>query len=342
MVIARSDRGEYGLHARDVTATDFHELRGETTEFVVRPTILVDTVGDERAQLEGGHAINIRYGRDGDVLVALDYQGLIAVTAYHHLAGAHAYFRDLGLGTGADDLARQQTLYQPVTDYGETLGSFVHHDNAAYDSDLQAFLLFEERWLDFVPLAANEGVITHEFAHSVFQHLVFRTVAAEPLRDFPWDQTSINMWRSANEGLADVHAVAFTGDPRFGRASGGRFVVSRDVSEGGRVLTQDVLASTTDDVYDPYPIGTVIASVFWDYQSALVADGWTEVDALREMGQLAYRTAAALRPRQSSFHIAELADTAARESVAGPGQIAFCASLLHRAELIMADVSACQ
>jgi hypothetical protein len=330
VVIARGDDGNYGLHAREVRAHDLHGLRGDSTELIARPTIVFD---DGDVSLEGGGSVDVQYGRDGDILVPLDYRGLIAVTAYHHLDRADAYFRELGWEGGGAPI---KTLYLPLTDYGGELGPREFHDNASYDPALGAFLLFDERWLDYVPLAANEGVITHEFAHAVFHQL---TGVAGP--DDTWDQASARMWRSVNEGLADVHAVAFTGDPRFGRASAGRFVLARDVADAEVALTDELLAAVWADgePYDPYPIGTVFAAVFWDYRTALVDLGWAPDDASRAMSELAFDSARALVIDPAEFHLAQLAQAVAEQAAE---RAAVCDALFRRADPIMSEVTACR
>lgn len=330
LVIAVGPDGGYGLHGRDVTADDLHALRGELIEFLAKPTVNVDIDGN--ATIEGGETLDVEYADQGGQLVALDHEGLIAVSAYHHLTQAGDYFRGIGMDL---DLGTLRTLYKPLTDYGGSVGPFEFHDNASYVPSINAFLLLEERWLDYVPLAANEGVMAHEFAHAVFQ-------ATAGSAGADWDRPSINMWRSINEGLADVHAVALTGDPSFAQASAGRFVINRDVSRQGAVLTDELLATAAvSESYNPYPIGTVFAAVFWDYRASLVELGFDPVDATRAMGELALASTAALRPRAGGFDLGELAQASAGQIAAGPERDAMCAALWSRAGLVMQGVAAC-
>jgi hypothetical protein len=331
LLIAQGDDGSYGLHVREVEADDFHALRGEAVEFLARPTMVVGANGV--ATIEGGVSLEVEYSREGGHLVALDHDGLVAVSAYHHLTRANAYFAGLGFRSELGPLAG---LVQPLADYGGGVGPFEFHDNASYVPSVRAFLLLEEEWLDYVPLAANEGVMTHEHAHAVFDEIAG---GPEP----GWDRPSQNLWRSINEGLADVHAVALTGNPAYGKASAGRFVAGRDVSTDALSLslTDELLATALEDTYNPYPIGTVFAAVFWDYRAALVELGRDPAEASRQMGALALRGLMSLERRPDGFGLSELAVVVAEQAVAGPEREAICAALGVRVDPVMSEVSAC-
>jgi hypothetical protein len=328
LVIARGDDGGYGLHPREVDADDLAALRGELVEFIGRPTVVISADGS--AAIVGGERLDIEFSRDGGHLLATDYDGLIAVSAYHHLTQAGTYFLDVGLDV---ELGTLRTAYRPLTDYGGSIGPHEFHDNASYVPAINAFLLLEEKWLDYVPLAANEGVMAHEFAHAVFD-----AVAGGPLPD--WDHTSINLWRSINEGLADVHAVALTGDPAFARASAGAFVANRDVSVPTIELTEELLATALEESYNPYPIGTVIAAVFWDFRTSLVDSGVDGADASRAMGQLAHRSVAALEWDASGLSLGEFAAAVTAEANESL-RTRLCEALWQRAGPIMDEVPAC-
>ena len=197
---------------------------------------------------------------------------------------------------------------------------------------MKAFTLLEEHLLDYVPIAANEGIMAHEYAHAVFD-----AIAGRP--DPDWDEVSVNLWRSVNEGLADVHAVALTSDPKFAQASIGRFVSTRDVSTPSIALTGELLATTREQPYNPYPIGTVFAAVFWDVRVGLVERAYDPADASRVMGALALRALETLAIESSGFDLAGFAEAAAAS--AGAHRELLCEALWSRAALIMTEVTSC-
>ena len=56
-------------------------------------------------------------------------------------------------------------------------------ENAAYVPGTHAFILLSDMTEKEVPLAANAGVVTHEFGHSVFHYLTTGGVKTDPLYD---------------------------------------------------------------------------------------------------------------------------------------------------------------
>lgn len=340
LVIARDDGGGYGLQERAVAADDLNALDGDTSRFLNRPTLVIDNFAGT-AEIRGEQAIHVDFARDGDTLVATDFQGLVAVTAYHHLQQAHDYFRELGLGDAAADAPALRVLFLPkvrVSVFGEEAPAPLT-DNALFIFPLRSFVLVEENVLDDLPMAANEGVIAHEYSHAVMHHLTSTAVGADepPGLRFGWDTASNNTWAALHEGLADVHGAALTGDPDFTLPTTKGLALDRDLSDP-HVLGQDHLAALTGLSYDPYALGSVFASMFWTYAGLVEQAGASRADALREMGWVAFEALRTAPLGAGGFAIADYLDAAV---AAAPDPGAMCAAALDHFALIADQLTGC-
>lgn len=202
-----------------------------------------------------GAPLHIDWTVQDDTAIPLDEDGLILWSFYHHLAGAR---RDLMIREyDTEPLFPVDIAWNPVS-----VLDFSAAENAAYASSLQTFVLFPELIAKDVPLAANAGVVRHEFGHLWFHHITTGDMYAEP----PWMQAG-DAVRALNEGFADSVASLLLDDPRFIEAS--LNMPERDVSGD---WVSDGLYPTGDETllesYDPYPLGTVFAALAWDVREA--------------------------------------------------------------------------
>jgi hypothetical protein len=183
----------------------------------------------ERGRAAGRGPVAPRMSFDGARWIAEDFDTLQYFTLWHHFERAWAFARDdLGDESGATtqrslvamygDLALSELLPLPVRSA----------DNTAYVVLIDGWLNFRAVLLnEGVPFAMNPGVVAHELHHRVFFHNVFGGDAFENWRAWAvggGSQRAGNLVRGLDEGLADVFAVAFTGDPSFMSPSlAGRF-----------------------------------------------------------------------------------------------------------------------
>jgi hypothetical protein len=147
-------------------------------------------------------------------------------------------------------------------------------ENAAFVLSQRTFVLFPDA-LDNVPIAANAGVVRHEFGHAWFE-LLTTGVSGEEL---PWLEEEVQdalALNALNEGFADMVATLTLDDPRFIDPS--LPMPSRDVSDKSWVATSDLYpnedAGLVDAIggYDKYALGTVYASFVWDVREATDPD----------------------------------------------------------------------
>jgi hypothetical protein len=173
-----------------------------------------------------------------------------------------------------------------VVFFPRRLGTIGTADNNAFFAPaFGGFGILRENGLADLPLAANEGVLAHELSHAIFGH-VSGPLTAAIVRDN--DVTAAYELGALNEGIADVHAAAVTGDPEFMRpsfATVGPGVAERRNLATRRSFTADLDATLYGVDYDPYAVGSVFASAFWAFRTRVAAS--LPADASRIMAQLA-------------------------------------------------------
>jgi len=336
VVIAANDSGDYGLRERTVTADDFTTLEGESVRLVSRPTLLVD-VDTEQVSVEGDDAMHVGYSEDGGALVPTGYLGLVALTTYHHMSESHAYFRSLGLGDSGNDMPQQRVMFLPELKVAGEVGTVPANDNMAYVPQVGAFIVLAEDQFDAIPLAANHGVVAHEFSHAVLHHLT-EEAGAPPDERLGWDEESANFWRSLHEGLADVHGAGITNDANFMAASVNGQFGDRDLSSD-HVLTDFMLFDAESSFsYDPYPLGSVLAATFWSYRDELMAQGMSADEARSHMARTAFDAVRTLDLSSQGFHIADYLTEAGVNASDGA---AWCAAVQQHFSIIMDQVGGC-
>ncbi|MEQ1567136.1 MAG: hypothetical protein ABMA64_15965 [Myxococcota bacterium] len=255
VVVQRADDGEYLLAPRDRAGlADPRRLTGDLGVGFSGGRLRVD------GYLDGG-ALDIPYAIEQGDGVPLDAQGLVLWSFWYHLDDARDALEARGVDVSPIFPVNVAWTPQSVLDFAAV-------ENAAFVLGQNTFVLFPDA-LDTLPVAANAGVVRHEFGHSLFELVVTGKSGGDiAWIDAPSDQQSLV--RALNEGFADMVATLTLDDPRFIDPSLPQ--PSRDV-EGDAVATPSMypsadagdLASLT---YDPYALGTVYASLVWDVRRA--------------------------------------------------------------------------
>ncbi len=344
-VVGRRADGTYALVTRKLTVTDLSRLEGPVTRFWARGQLAstTDASGNPNGMgVDGGHAMALQLDDKDGTFVARDFDSLMAMTIYDHLARGRAYFATLGLGTDTPPLPALPTEYLP-TESVLGLGLPLISDNAAYSPFADAFLIFPQSLLDEVPLAANEGVVTHELAHAVFNLLTSRsrgqTVPARYADN--WPARPMNLVASLNEGLSDVHGAAMTGDPDFIAPSATALHLDRDLSKH-RTYTADMDQALDGDAtgYNPYVLGSVFASTFWAFRGRLVDGGMAAADARHEMAQVAFDGTRQLS-LTPDITVASVLSVFVAAAPAGAERQAFCAAVGEAFARVAGQVTGC-
>jgi len=208
-----------------------------------------------------GRPLEVMYTVVDDVAQPLDRAGLVLFSFYGHLADVETWL------TGAEiDVSDVFPLDAAVAPVVPDIGMAIQPaENAAYVSTAHTFILLDDLIQKDVPLAANAGIVFHEFAHALF-HL--RTAGSPHAPGITGDTVQSLGVASLNEGFADAVASLVSGRPNFisdsldlpGRDVSGDWV-ARDVDPLPAEVGEDASAQL---LYDPYALGTVFASLAWD------------------------------------------------------------------------------
>lgn len=191
-----------------------------------------------------------------------DFDTLAMATAWYHLEAARRAAVDRGMSVNC---LRELPLYfEPVFEEiidGET---FTRFDNAYFWAPLGGFVIEARRDQDAIPLSMNGGLVAHEYAHGVWNCIINDNAAVPRLEHQVGDRAPYLLW-SVDEGLADYFGASLVGDANFLEASLPGAGATRDLKGTWRLeqATLDAVAVATPVDYDPYPLGTVLASALW-------------------------------------------------------------------------------
>ncbi|MEZ4321209.1 MAG: hypothetical protein R3F61_27285 [Myxococcota bacterium] len=241
--------GVYGLEELAIPELDDPwRMRGSLGDGRVGGYIAGDLFGGELRGYTGGAPLRLEYTvRDGTG-VPLDEDGVILWSYYHTLSTFRGELEGVGFDTSG--IFPVPFAYQP------SLGGTILSSNAAYAGDvIHLFVLLPDGGGDGLPLAANPGVIRHEFGHAIFQSVIGGGVGVST------PAIALPEVSALNEGFADMVATLSLDDPDF-------ITPSIDLA-GTRDVTGDHALPSEDPATNPYSRGTVYASFTWDVRRAL-------------------------------------------------------------------------
>jgi len=237
-----------------------------------------------------------RLAWNGDYFKAVDFDSLYLVTAYYWFEQVWDFFKDVVQDcSDATKTPVMVSVYSAFTSKGLIRIPTGFADNSAYQPLEDMFKMYRVGDQEGLPFEMNPGVIAHEFHHRIFQHLVFRAKGKAGFAtwlDLTGTRSSLKyararqLLRATDEGLSDIHAVAFSRNPDFLGLS----LVRNDDSDDGmrnleghfaQVATYDNLANSTLSVkllgrcngesvnfsnpqWNYYCLGTVIAKTIWE------------------------------------------------------------------------------
>jgi hypothetical protein len=232
--------GGYALVEAAIPAlTDPVRMEGELGDGLVGGYVRLDEL-----EYRGGGPIRVRYTVQDGLAVPHTDDGLVLWSYYHTLGVLQEELE--ALGVDPSPVFPVDFAYQP-----NVAGSLFTTTNAAYlGSGIHLFALLADTAQTDLPLAANPGVIRHEFGHALFQQIVAGGVQMTAPSDSPHEV------RALNEGFADMLATLTLDDPGF---------LSLSLPMPDRRVDEDASVSGAAAVEDnPYSRGTVFASLAWD------------------------------------------------------------------------------
>lgn len=242
---------------------DIAFLRGGGNLVIGEPAPQTEGEFADALRIENDNTPRVSYEVDGGRVTAWDFDSLLMLTLYHHLERAAFYFEEIGVGR--DVVGQLPVYYAPSLSFIIPVNLLT--DNAAYAFTMDALLFPRQMFLSDLPLAANRGVIVHEYSHAVFNRLVHGDARAPQYLVEPWPDAAINRMRALDEGVADIFGALAVGDPNFisPSISEEEFDIDRDVSRE-RHYTQELERTVVDGDparFNPYILGSVVASTVW-------------------------------------------------------------------------------
>jgi len=259
--------GEFGARARSISSlTDPYRLDGELGTGKAGGTVGIDW-STTRAIYDEGKPLKVQYSVQDGVGEPLDMEALILFSLYGNLQDARDALTDLGLDVSPlfpMNIAVSPALPDP------TMGA-VPADNEAYVPGTNTMVVLPDLSSE-LPLAANAGVVYHEFGHGLFHLLTGDDVYGEKFVSLDDPAEIQDGAGSLDEGFADMLGTLLTDDPHF--ISRSMWLPERDVDDettsalGVAVLPGEYSGGGLLGSYDPYPLGTVFASVTWDLRVA--------------------------------------------------------------------------
>lgn len=242
------------------------ELRGGGAIVIEQALLSGQLTADTEAEVsqydfvKGDGAVAADYGREGDVLVARDWETFQMFTFYRHMERARDFFRELG-AQDSEVRALRAHFNLRFTSMLLAWGQPLLTDNAAYSMLDDAFWLPPENVTDGLALALNAGVVAHELSHAVKHHVLHGDDRIPRPISEAWPNAAANAYSSDDEGLADFFAAVFTNDPDFIRKSFAAGI-DRDLTDP-HPFTQELYDRLSADAYDPYPLGSALAAWLW-------------------------------------------------------------------------------
>lgn len=235
----------------------------------VRQGGLVTMESDGDTFYDGGRAMRVGYDVTGDLAVPLDEHGLVLWSFYGHLEDLSAELPALGLDPGI--FFPIDAAWTPVLP--DAMLEMLPMENAAYATAGHFFILLQDLISKDIPLAANAGIVRHEFGHALFHWLTTGdTIATSPFDAVSQTEGSL-FYSSLHEGYADSFAALTLDDPDF--FAGSLNMPDRDLSGEHTVADvqlPSVFLATADEellaIWDPYPLGTLFAASAWEVRLA--------------------------------------------------------------------------
>ena len=258
--------GTYSIVNRNISTLHSPDtMTGELGTLFVGGSFQID-ISTGQLTYTAGRPLHVHYQTIAGTAYPIDRDGLIAFSFYAHLEDTVSVLNDAE--EDWEGLLPMNTAISPLI--SDLTLAFLPMENAAYVPTLHHFLLLSDAIPKGVPLAANKGVVAHEFGHASFHYLTTGGTATDRL--LPVDAKGFNSVYSLDEGLADVLGYLVTNRPDFiadslldqNRALDGEHF-ARNVETLPENHTDEGLLSA----YNPYALGSVFAATIWEVAAAI-------------------------------------------------------------------------
>jgi hypothetical protein len=290
--LVRSSNGAYEPQEVELkTVTNIVSLEGKVARLVGGASVRLDPNDPElqaaTTEEAVGKALVKKEGRPVTASYITDAQGVLwpadfhtwnLVTTYYNFERAWDYFQ-ITAGLREAELPQTTAYYFPEFVLAD-VSADPQLDNALFFAPTKSFLVLPFQEVQTAPLALNASILTHEYAHLVFNRRVYGG-SALPQAILSWSLAGgqstpgLNVLKSMDEGLADFHAYAASCESRFGcntrilsSSFEGTTVDDRDLTNPRNCMTQELyqqLQVTNFAAFSgrEYQVGTMIATALF-------------------------------------------------------------------------------
>ncbi|MBX5482871.1 MAG: hypothetical protein IRZ16_13675 [Myxococcaceae bacterium] len=236
---------------------------------------------------QDGNPPHASYVEKDGVLWPADFHTWNMVTTYYNVEQSFLFFQDQGVD--AQVLGRTRVFYFPSFTLAD-VSQQEQRDNALFFAPVKSLLVLPFDKLQEAPLAMNSSIVAHEYAHVVWNKLVYGGQAV-PQGLTIWAQSGVatpaaNLLKALDEGFADFHALAQSCRTKFGcdtRGAESSFDAAtadaRDMAKNDKCLDatmNNMLAGANINDFVAggyhYEVGTVFASAL--YHAGNSPDDW--------------------------------------------------------------------
>jgi hypothetical protein len=233
-----------------------------------------------RAQLFSSPAsqVALSWNVIGGIVYPEDYVSLELLTAYRNLERVRQQLATWGLPTLAGQTTPVRLSVAPVyahAAFSDPSGLYPLRESELYYPPLGAFFLPVPTVRSQLPLHFNLGAVAHGVALQLWQQVVWNQAPVDPEARLPVSDddavVGLHVGESISAGFGDFVGAAVTGDLNWLYHSLGQEATARSLdpqqgcdsppcprcSRGDMLQALDV--PDTRQLYDPYPLGTVLA-----------------------------------------------------------------------------------
>lgn len=226
--------------------------------------------------------VDVSWNVLNDIVYPEDFASLELLSTYYNMEKARKALIDWGLTTLPS---------RPIVahaDLADENGLSPLPEGELYYPPMATFFAPATTAQQAVPPAFNLGAVAHALGHQAVEELIWGG-APSPSPEAGTDNKAKHIARALAEGVGDYLGVAVSDDPHW-------FDHSLQLEAAARALDQihcsspDMLeALPVDDAtapYDPYPLGSVIASALWEEASATTPQNISRavLEALPDLG----------------------------------------------------------
>lgn len=249
------------------TLYDINSLNGRATEMLGGTSIEIDYESNQVRWNRVGTPVAFNAVKSGDTYYPEDYNSLAMVSIYYAMEQAMKYFESIGMKSSTVGSIPTH-FWANVLEIGLLYSDQEQKslDNAFYlaiSQNERSFYILPFDEINSIPLSMNPGVLTHEYSHAVFQAIIYDKVVGG---EGELDIITSHYLYGLNEGIADIFAIALTGDPDFMRHSIDNVLVTRDARQTIKYTSSFETYIGDTFRFDAYQIGAFVSAAIYDME----------------------------------------------------------------------------